>query len=151
MQPNPDVAQPSFDDGSGTAPAATTASPTNATASPTTQAPKSPVNNNQPSQNSTTRGNVKNKAQQMISKNANFLKQKGFTLQNGQWIYTQDGSNSPALNSQYPDIVQAAKSYNMAMKAAQGLYEQRIRKIVTESIKNMYNKGLKQNNKKARH
>ena len=144
MQPNPDVAQPSFDNGSGTAPAAPAAAPS-------APAPQAPTNNNQPSQNPTTRGNVKNKAQQMISKNANFLKQKGFTLQNGQWIYAQDGSNSPALSSQYPDIVQAAKSYNMAMKAAQGLYEQRIRKIVAESIKKMYNKGLKQNNKKARH
>lgn len=145
LQPNPDVAPQATGNGTGAAPAAAPA------AAPSAPSPQAPTNNNQPSQNPTTRGNVKNKAQQMISKNANFLKQKGFTLQNGQWIYAQDGSNSPALNSQYPDIVQAAKSYNMAMKAAQGLYEQRIRKIVAESIKNMYNKVLKQNNKKARH
>lgn len=125
-QPNPDIAPPA-------------------------PAPQAPTNNNQPTQNPNTRANVQNKAQQMISKNANFLKQKGFTLQNGQWIYAQDGSNSPALNSQYPDIVQAAKSYNMAMKAAKGLYEQKIRKIVAESLKRMYNEGKMDEVGKTKH
>ena len=82
---------------------------------------------------------VVNKAQQLLKKYSTFLTQKGFKLVNGQWIYAQDGSNSPALQSQYPDIVQAAKGYDMALKGAKGLYEEKIREAVKNSLKEYIN------------
>ena len=69
--------------------------------------------------------NITNKAQGLVKKYSAFLKQKGFSLVNGQWVYTKDGSNSPALQSQY----------DTAMRGAKKLYEQKIMKIVGESIK----------------
>lgn len=75
------------------------------------------------------RQTVANKAQQIIQQKANYLKERDFQLVNGQWVYTKDGSNSPALQSQYPDIVQAAKAYDMAVKGAKGMYEAKIKSI----------------------
>jgi hypothetical protein len=110
--------------------------------------PKSAPNGNmKPGNNTNTRNNVVNKAQQILQQKSNFLKQKGFNLVNGQWIYTKDGSNSPALQSQYPDIVQAAKSYNMALKGARGMYEGKIKSLKKQL--NEIKKSLN-NNKKTR-
>ena len=83
--------------------------------------------------------NVQNKAQGLVKKYSTFLKQKGFDLVNGQWVYTKDGSNSPALQSQYPDILKAANGYNVAMRGAKKLYEEKIREAVKNSLKEYLN------------
>lgn len=82
---------------------------------------------------------VVNKSQEALKNSSSFLTQKGFQLVNGQWVYTKDGSNSPALQSQYPDIVQAARKYNIALKGAKGVYEQRIKKM-QKQLMEMQNK-----------
>lgn len=120
--------------------------PDEPTANPVVQATNTPQQNKLNfGGNQQTKQNVANKAQQILQQKAMFLKQKGFQLVNGQWIYTKDGSNSPALQSQYPDIVQAAKSYNMALKGAKGLYEAKLKKLSRQlnEIKGRVNKGLR--------
>ena len=120
--------------------------PDEPTANPVVQAANAPQQNKLNfGGNQQTKQNVANKAQQILQQKAMFLKQKGFQLVNGQWIYTKDGSNSPALQSQYPDIVQAAKSYNMALKGAKGLYEAKLKKLSRQlnEIKGRFNKGVR--------
>ena len=104
--------------------------PDEPTANPVVQAANAPQQNKLNfGGNQQTKQNVVNQAQNILKKQSQFLKSKGFSLVNGQWIYTKDGSNSPALQSQYPDIVRAAKSYNMAAKGANGMYEAKIKEL----------------------
>lgn len=109
-------------------------------------APSAPTANVQPNNNRNRQG-VVNKSQAMIKKYSNFLTQKGFKLVNGQWVYAQDGSNSPALQSQYPDIVNAAKNYNIALKGAKGLYEGINESIIKEAVKQALEKYINENKK----
>lgn len=77
---------------------------------------------------------AQNSAKALAQKNAQFLTQKGFKFVNGQWIYTKDGSNWPALRSQYPDIVQAAKSYAFATRKLQEARKTKLNKIISETV-----------------
>lgn len=87
-----------------------------------------------PSRNNTYTQQTQNSAKALAQKNAQFLTSKGFKFVNGQWIYTKDGSNWPALRSQYPDIVQAAKSYAFATRKLQEARKTKFAKIISETI-----------------
>lgn len=87
-----------------------------------------------PSRNNTYTQQTQNSAKALAQKNAQFLTQKGFKFVNGQWIYTKDGSNWPALRSQYPDIVQAAKSYAFATRKLQEARKTKLNKIISETV-----------------
>ena len=87
-----------------------------------------------PSRNNTYTQQTQNSAKALAQKNAQFLTQKGFKFVNGQWIYTKDGSNWPALRSQYPDIVQAAKSYAFATRKLQEARKAKLNKIISETV-----------------
>lgn len=76
-----------------------------------------------------------------IQNPAQYLKNKGFQLINGQWLYTRDGSNHPALQSQYPDIVQAAKQYQAQVQGGAPINEQKIREAVAQALRKYINEN----------
>ena len=89
--------------------------------------------------NNRDRSDLVAQSKQQMQQAAKFLKDNGHEFVNGQWIYTKDGSNWPALKSQYKAIRNAAQKYNIASKGVNGVYESKIRKIVSESLKEYLN------------
>lgn len=86
--------------------------------------------------------------QERMRELANYLRQKGHTLINGRWAYTQDNSNWPASKSRYDDIRKAALEYYRLQgdQNGAGLSENKkyLQKVVNESV----NKTLKKYFKK---
>jgi len=93
------------------------------------------------------KANTLNQLKQQRNNAALFLQQKGFTKRGGQWIYAKDGSNSPAAESQYPDIRNANSRYEY-YNNKMNMMERKLKlnNIISESV----DKVLRSYNKKTK-